>query len=461
VLAHAHPDRLGFVQTMIDRYPSDPEASTGPYAVLRTGKAQLFSRITEEELPAFARSAGHLAMMKESGLRSVMWVPLVAQGRTYGALSLVAAESGRIYDDDDLALAEEVGRRCGMAIHVARLHGSEQAAREQAERAASRRATQYEVIRIISEAQSIDAAVPALLERVGTNLQWDAGTLWLLDRPSGDLRCQAVWQAPGAGLDGFQAANGGLSFKRSQGVVGEVWATGRAQWLEEVAIVRSFVRARAAREYSIAGAAFVPVSSGHGPIGVLEFLSRRKLPRDDEMLDLLMTIGSQIGQFTERRWAGELIRELSTPVLRIADRLLLVPVIGTVDPQRATQLTERTLFAIRTHRAAAVVMDVTGVAFIDGAATARLVHLVGAARLLGARVLITGLTPEVSRTLVDLQVDLSSLETPGDLQSGIEMAIASVSGSSEVAERDPGPDPQTPRLAAGGRASGALGRGAD
>lgn len=118
----------------------------------------------------------------------------------------------------------------------------------------------------------------------------------------------------------------------------------------------------------------------------------------------------------------EAIRELSTPVLQVRDRLLILPIIGVIDPQRARQLTEQLLRGIRANRAKVVVIDITGVAAMDSSVANHLVQTVEASRLLGATVIVTGLSPEIAQTLVNIGVELSKMSTVGDLQGGIEEA---------------------------------------
>jgi rsbT co-antagonist protein RsbR len=114
--------------------------------------------------------------------------------------------------------------------------------------------------------------------------------------------------------------------------------------------------------------------------------------------------------------------ELSTPVLQVRERLLILPIIGVMDAPRAMQLTEQLLHAIRAHRAKLVVIDITGVPNVDEAVANSLVDTVTASRLMGADVIITGLSSEIAQTLVTIGVDLSKMHTVGDLQGGIEEA---------------------------------------
>jgi rsbT co-antagonist protein RsbR len=136
------------------------------------------------------------------------------------------------------------------------------------------------------------------------------------------------------------------------------------------------------------------------------------------------TVGVGFVQERERviRQQQEAIRELSTPVLQVRERLLILPMIGVLDGQRARQLTEQLLGAIRTNRAKVVVIDVTGVPGIDSTVANHLVQTVEACRLMGASVIITGLSSEIALTLVTIGVDLSMMTAVGDLQGGIEEA---------------------------------------
>jgi rsbT co-antagonist protein RsbR len=118
----------------------------------------------------------------------------------------------------------------------------------------------------------------------------------------------------------------------------------------------------------------------------------------------------------------EAIQELPTPVLPFRQGLLLVPIIGIIDSLRARQLTDQLLSAIRSERAKMVVIDITGVQSVDSRVANHIVQTVEAARLMGATVIIAGVSPEIAQTMVTLGIDLGRITTVGDLQSGIERA---------------------------------------
>jgi rsbT co-antagonist protein RsbR len=122
------------------------------------------------------------------------------------------------------------------------------------------------------------------------------------------------------------------------------------------------------------------------------------------------------------RQQREAIRELSTPVLKIRERLLLLPLVGMIDTQRARLLTDSLLASIRANRAKVVVMDVTGMTIIDSGIIAHLLQSMDAARLMGAQVIVTGLSAQLSQSLVLLGIDLATINAVGDLQAGIDAA---------------------------------------
>ena len=120
-LAHEDPAMVEMAQELSRRYPPDPQADTGVPAVLRNGKPELYPEIPDELLRSAARDDEQYRLIKEIGMRSAMIVPMVARGRTVGAMTFVSGFSGRRFDQADLDLVKELGRRCATAIDNARL----------------------------------------------------------------------------------------------------------------------------------------------------------------------------------------------------------------------------------------------------------------------------------------------------------------------------------------------------
>jgi rsbT co-antagonist protein RsbR len=116
------------------------------------------------------------------------------------------------------------------------------------------------------------------------------------------------------------------------------------------------------------------------------------------------------------------IRQISTPVLQLRAGMLLLPMVGALDRERLEAMRARLLEAIRNRRARVIVVDVTGVPEVDTVAANQLIAAVASARMMGAEVIISGLSAEIAQTLVTVGIDLSRVVSAGDLQSGIEMA---------------------------------------
>jgi rsbT co-antagonist protein RsbR len=156
----------------------------------------------------------------------------------------------------------------------------------------------------------------------------------------------------------------------------------------------------------------------------LELLNRILDAYEPAANRIAVTVGVSFVEERERVISEqqESLRELSTPVLQLRERLLILPIIGVLDSERARQLTEQLLSAIQEQRAKVVVIDITGVATIDRTVANNLVQTVEASRLMGASTILTGLSSEIAQTLVDLEVDLGMMRTVGDLQGGLEEA---------------------------------------
>jgi rsbT co-antagonist protein RsbR len=117
------------------------------------------------------------------------------------------------------------------------------------------------------------------------------------------------------------------------------------------------------------------------------------------------------------------IRELSTPVIRVHHRILLLPLVGTVDSHRASQIMETLLLRVVEEQARAVIVDIAGVPTVDTMVADHLLKTTEAVRLLGAETILTGISAQIARTVVQLGVDISSMHTRSRLEDGIELAL--------------------------------------
>jgi PAS domain S-box-containing protein len=141
-VAHVDPEKVKFARELSEKYPPDRLATTGVPQVIRTGQPELYPEIPDELLVAGAIDEEHLRITRELGLRSAIIVPLSTPERTFGAITVVSAESGRRYAAADLEFLSELARRAALAVENARLHAAEQEARRLAE-AANEAKTQF------------------------------------------------------------------------------------------------------------------------------------------------------------------------------------------------------------------------------------------------------------------------------------------------------------------------------
>jgi rsbT co-antagonist protein RsbR len=117
------------------------------------------------------------------------------------------------------------------------------------------------------------------------------------------------------------------------------------------------------------------------------------------------------------------LRELSTPLIPVADGVVIMPLVGALDTQRAQQVMDVLLNGVEQYRAHTAILDVTGVLVVDTQVATMLIQSAQAVRLLGARVVLTGIQPQMAQTLVQLGIDLRAVVTYSTLQAGIAHAL--------------------------------------
>ncbi|NUO47568.1 MAG: PAS domain S-box protein [Polyangiaceae bacterium] len=131
--AHADPAQLPQAREFQNKFPPNPSERQGVWNVIRTGRAELFETLPDEQLARFARDPEHLAAMKALGMRSALVAPIRIREKVWGTITLISSQSGRRYDRLDVALTEELGRRAGASVENARLYVAERSARERLE----------------------------------------------------------------------------------------------------------------------------------------------------------------------------------------------------------------------------------------------------------------------------------------------------------------------------------------
>lgn len=300
----------------------------------------------------------------------------------------------------------------------------------------ARLAAQYEVTRALAEVSDFNEAVPRILRAVCEALGWEAGALWALEREAGVLRFVESWSAHGIDARAFVLARGS-ELVCGEALPGRVWERGEALWVEDLAGNGRFPRSAAAAREGLHGAFAFPATLRGEIIAVLEFFSREVRPPDDALLAMMSHVGSQLGQVVERRRAEaeqarlrervmraqeELLAELSTPLIPLSREIVLMPIIGAVDSNRARLMIDALLRGLEQTRSPVAIIDITGVAVIDEHVANMLLQSAQAARLLGTDCILTGIRSGVARSLVSLGLDLSGVNTRKTLHEGIALA---------------------------------------
>jgi len=171
--------------------------------------------------------------------------------------------------------------------------------RREAER---RTAVQHEVTRIFAESATFETAGPKILRAIGEGLNFEAGEVWLRE---GDLlRCAHTW-SKGARIEEFSRHSRDLTFRLGEGLSGRVWKDARAHWVADLAQDPGFRRLDLARAAGLHSAAAFPLQPGEQVLGVMSFFGDAIREPDTLLLDMMTSIGSQIGQFIERKQAEE------------------------------------------------------------------------------------------------------------------------------------------------------------
>jgi PAS domain S-box-containing protein len=173
----------------------------------------------------------------------------------------------------------------------------------QRKRAEHRMAAGYAVTRVLAESENLDSATPQILRAICEGLSWEIGSIWRHDEAVGLLRCVEVWHLPGIEFPRFESATKDFTFALGAGLPGRVWKSGQSAWIPDVSKDANFPRAQLAGKEGLHAAFAFPISSGGHFMGVIEFFSREIRKPEDEILAMFDSIGSQIGQFIERRHA--------------------------------------------------------------------------------------------------------------------------------------------------------------
>jgi PAS domain S-box-containing protein len=176
-------------------------------------------------------------------------------------------------------------------------------------RAEHRLASQYAVTRVLSEATTLEEAVPKIIQAIGESLEWDLGLFWRVDKGAGVLRCVDQWKAPSIQADPFTSDTWQRVFGRGEDLPGRIWASGKSAWVMDVTVDAEFSRGAQARQVGFHGAFGLPILIGGEIEGIIEFFSRQVRQPDEELLRMVEDIGLKIGQFGDRARTEGVLQE--------------------------------------------------------------------------------------------------------------------------------------------------------
>lgn len=192
----------------------------------------------------------------------------------------------------------------------------------QRKRAEQRVSVEYVTTQTLAGSSRLEDAAPKILRSVSEILGAEHGALWVVSRTENRLRHVESWSASGLSAGDFEVASRNSPMEPGMGLPGRVWKSGAASWILDVGQDANFPRAAAAARVGLRSAFGFPILLEAEVLGVLEFFSRQKRQPDDDLLRTLSVIGSQIGQFTERKRVEEELRESRAHLQGIIDSAL-------------------------------------------------------------------------------------------------------------------------------------------
>jgi PAS domain S-box-containing protein len=188
-------------------------------------------------------------------------------------------------------------------------------------RAERRLQVQHAATRCLAESPRLEDAVQGVLQAVCEGLGWQIGAMWWVDPQADVLRCGDIWQSQTSRVEEFVAQSRRTTFGRGAGLPGRVWASGHPEWIPDVLGDRNFHRAPTAARAGLHGALGFPIAVGRDVLGVLEVFSDEIEQPDEELLQMLTAIGSQVGLFMKRKQAEDAV---------LQERNLLTTLMDTI-----------------------------------------------------------------------------------------------------------------------------------
>jgi PAS domain S-box-containing protein len=277
VIATNIEGRVTFMNAVAEKLTGWPQAEAGGKSI-------------EEVLVAFDEHSGAALRLPVEG------------GGPRAVRALLRSRSGAEHAIDGSAspIRNSAGAAIGLVVVFRSVSGQR--------RAEQLRNTRLAVVQVLNRAASVQEAALGVLSAVCENLGWDAGFLWTADAQADTLTCRAGWQRPDVPMPHFVAACEGRTFRRGEGLPARVWTSGNPEWLDITAEDPGFPRIEAARKHGLRSGFACPVVIGERTIGAMEFFSVARKEPEADLLEMMATVASNVGQFMERKAAEDELR---------------------------------------------------------------------------------------------------------------------------------------------------------
>ncbi|MCP4543819.1 MAG: GAF domain-containing protein [Chloroflexi bacterium] len=410
--------------------------------MIRDRKSLLFQ--SAEEIAAFQKAQGRESIGKSA--LSWLGVPLIIADKVVGGMAIQSYEQGNLYDEQDQTLFHTIASQVASAMNNLRLL-----------REARQQAKELAVLDELGQALTARLSVKEMLDKVYRHTSRLVDTtnfcILLYDSKKHEFTFSLV-------ISEMEDEGYPDAFSADEGVSGYILRTRSALLVKEnvhECMKELGINLIGTHALSWLG---VPLIAGDEVRGVMIVQSYSTPGLYDERdRDFLAAIANQtaialqnaqmvenLEQMIEERTAElrtslqeserlqqeiieaqrSTLRELSTPLIPIMERIMVMPLIGSINSMRARDITRALLAGIRQHRAKVVILDITGVPLVDSGVASHLNKTIQAARLKGARTIVTGISDSVAETIVELGIDWSETETVSDLRTGLVVALKSM-----------------------------------
>jgi len=252
---------------------------------------------------------------------NLLHLPIHSGEIVHAVWTLRIAEPDALWRERWLDQLWSIGSQIGMAIQ--RLRAEDENLRltkdlidriADLQRATQRQSTAEAVTRIFADSTTSESGVPKVLEAIGRSLDWVVAIHWSID-PDSRLTCRHLWTDGRGGLEAFLAETQNARYSIGDAFPGKTWEAGRAIWVDDFAQFRGYPRQASAETALLHSGVAFPVIGAEGILGVVEFVADDRRPIDPQMLAFFDAVGSQLGQFMERK-AADVERALAEAEVR-------------------------------------------------------------------------------------------------------------------------------------------------